>query len=154
MKCWKSAFRAQGSRLIIVALQVGAVKMYAAIVQALKKKERQGEIQFTTKLRPPHPWMRMFLIFLNLTLVMIKLRVLVLLSLLYRQFYYISLMTRPSCKVIWISCGCIFWWFFFLAMGDLAGLFSKTLWILPPQVKIIFLIFLDCYIFTLFYWTM
>jgi len=25
MKCWKSAFNAQGSRLIIAALQVGAV---------------------------------------------------------------------------------------------------------------------------------
>ncbi len=43
MKCWKSAFNAQGSRLIILALQVGAVKIYAAIVEALaylKKKER------------------------------------------------------------------------------------------------------------------
>ncbi len=29
MKCWKSAFNAQGWRLIIVALQVGAVKIYA-----------------------------------------------------------------------------------------------------------------------------
>ncbi len=49
MKCWKSAFNAQGSRWIIVALQVGAVKIYAATVEALKKKERQGETQFTTK---------------------------------------------------------------------------------------------------------
>jgi hypothetical protein len=32
-----------------VALQVGAVKIYAARVEALKKKERRGEIQFTTK---------------------------------------------------------------------------------------------------------
>ncbi len=46
MKCWKSAFNAQGSSLIIVALQV---KIYAATVEALKKKERQGETQFTTK---------------------------------------------------------------------------------------------------------
>jgi hypothetical protein len=46
MKCWKSAFNAQGSRLIIVPLQVGAVKIYAAtIVEALKKKERQGETE-------------------------------------------------------------------------------------------------------------
>jgi hypothetical protein len=46
MKCWKSAFSAQGSRLIIVTLQVGAVKKYAATVEALpylKKKERQGK---------------------------------------------------------------------------------------------------------------
>ncbi len=49
MKCRKSAFNAQGSRLIIAALQVGAVKTYVASVEALKKKERQGETQFTTK---------------------------------------------------------------------------------------------------------
>jgi hypothetical protein len=33
MKCSKSAINAQGSRLIIVALQVGAVKIYAATVE-------------------------------------------------------------------------------------------------------------------------
>jgi len=60
MKCWKSAFNAQGSKLIIVALQVGAVKIYAARVEALKKKERQGETHFTTKTGVPHPWMLMF----------------------------------------------------------------------------------------------
>ncbi len=38
MKCWKEAFNAQGSRPIIVALQVGAVKIYAATMKALKKK--------------------------------------------------------------------------------------------------------------------
>jgi hypothetical protein len=46
MKCSKSAFNAQGSRLIIVTLQVGAVKIYAATVEALaylKKKERKGK---------------------------------------------------------------------------------------------------------------
>jgi predicted oxidoreductase (fatty acid repression mutant protein) len=47
MKCWKSAFNAQGSRLVIVALQVGAMKIYAATVEALKKKQSQGA--FTTK---------------------------------------------------------------------------------------------------------
>jgi hypothetical protein len=36
MKCWKSAFNAQGSRLIIVALQLRAVEIYAEIVEALK----------------------------------------------------------------------------------------------------------------------
>ncbi len=51
----KSAFNAQGSRLIIVALQVGAVKIYVAIVEALNKKERQGESQFTTKTEVPPP---------------------------------------------------------------------------------------------------
>jgi len=45
MKCWKSAFNAQGSRIIIVALQVGAVKIYAATVKTtLKKKERPQKV--------------------------------------------------------------------------------------------------------------
>jgi hypothetical protein len=37
MKCWNSAFHAQGSRVIIVVVQVGAVKIYVAAVQALRK---------------------------------------------------------------------------------------------------------------------
>ncbi len=44
-----SAFHAQGSRVIIVVVQVGAVKIYVAAVEALRKKERQDETQFTTK---------------------------------------------------------------------------------------------------------
>jgi hypothetical protein len=51
MKCWKLAFNAQGSRLIIVALQVRAVKIY--VVTTLIKKERHGSPQ------KPHPWMLM-----------------------------------------------------------------------------------------------
>jgi hypothetical protein len=47
MKCWNSAFNAQGSRLIIVVVQVRAVKIYVVAVQALRKKESQDE---TTKL--------------------------------------------------------------------------------------------------------
>jgi len=50
IKCWNSAFNAQGSRLIIVVVQVGAVKIYVAAVEALRKKERQDETQFTTKI--------------------------------------------------------------------------------------------------------
>jgi hypothetical protein len=49
MKCWNSAFDPQGSRLIIVVVQLGAVKIYVAAVEALKRKERQDETQFTTK---------------------------------------------------------------------------------------------------------
>jgi hypothetical protein len=44
-KCWIWALDAQGSRGIIVAVQVGAVKIYVAEVEALRKKERQGETQ-------------------------------------------------------------------------------------------------------------
>jgi hypothetical protein len=40
MKCRNSAFNAQGSRVIIVVVQVGAVKIYVAGVEALRKKER------------------------------------------------------------------------------------------------------------------
>jgi hypothetical protein len=36
--------------VIIVIIQVGAVKIYAAAVFALRKKERQDETQFTTKI--------------------------------------------------------------------------------------------------------
>jgi len=41
-KCRISAFNAQGSRRITVAVQVGAVKIYVAAVEALrgKKKDR------------------------------------------------------------------------------------------------------------------
>jgi hypothetical protein len=52
MKCWYSAFNAQGSRLIIVVAQWGVVKIYVAAVEALGKKERQDKTQFTTKI----PW--------------------------------------------------------------------------------------------------
>jgi hypothetical protein len=37
-------------RLIIVVVQVGAVKIYVAGVEALKKKQRQDETQFITKI--------------------------------------------------------------------------------------------------------
>jgi hypothetical protein len=50
MKCWNSAFNAQGSRVIIVDVQVGAVKIYVAAVKALREKERGDETQFTTKI--------------------------------------------------------------------------------------------------------
>jgi len=51
MKCWYWAFNAQGSRPIPVVGQLGAVKIcVAAAVEALRKKERQDETQFTTKI--------------------------------------------------------------------------------------------------------
>jgi len=50
MKWWNSAFNAQGSRVIVVVIQVGAVKIYVAAVQSLREKERGDETQFTTKI--------------------------------------------------------------------------------------------------------
>ncbi len=45
MECWKSykvsAFIEQGSRPIIVVVQVGAVKTYVAAVEGLRNSERQ-----------------------------------------------------------------------------------------------------------------
>jgi len=35
-----SAFNAQGSRVIIVVVQIGAVKIYVAAVEALRKKRK------------------------------------------------------------------------------------------------------------------
>jgi hypothetical protein len=45
-----SSFNAQGSRVIVVVKQVGAVKIYVAVLEALRKKERQGKTQFITKI--------------------------------------------------------------------------------------------------------
>jgi hypothetical protein len=50
MKCRNSAFNAQGSRVTIVDVQVGAVKIYVAAAEALKKKERQDETQLTIQI--------------------------------------------------------------------------------------------------------
>jgi hypothetical protein len=50
MKCWNSAFNAQGSRVIIVVVQVGAVKIYVPAVQALRKEETLDETQFTIEI--------------------------------------------------------------------------------------------------------
>jgi hypothetical protein len=36
-----------GSRVIIIIVQVGVVKTYVAAVEALRKKERGDETQFT-----------------------------------------------------------------------------------------------------------
>jgi hypothetical protein len=46
----KLAFNTQGSRLIIVVVQEWTVKIYLAALEALMKKERQDETQFTTKI--------------------------------------------------------------------------------------------------------
>ncbi len=50
MKCWNSAFNAQGLRIIIVVVHLGALKIYVAVVEALRQKERQDETQFMTKI--------------------------------------------------------------------------------------------------------
>jgi predicted oxidoreductase (fatty acid repression mutant protein) len=40
MKGSNSAFNAQGSRVIILVVQAGAVKIYVAVAEALRKKEK------------------------------------------------------------------------------------------------------------------
>jgi hypothetical protein len=54
MKCLNSTFNAQGSVLIIVVVHVGAVNIYIAAVQALRKQE--NETQFTTKIGGKLVW--------------------------------------------------------------------------------------------------
>jgi hypothetical protein len=55
-KRWISAFNVQGLRGIIEAVQVGAVKIYVAAVEALRKIERRGETQeIDGFLGPPPP---------------------------------------------------------------------------------------------------
>ncbi len=49
MICWNSAFHVQGSRVIIVVVQAGALKICVAAVEVLRKNERGDETQFTTK---------------------------------------------------------------------------------------------------------
>jgi hypothetical protein len=56
MNCWNSTFNAQGSRVIIVVVQVRAVKIYVAALEALRKNERQDETQFTTKIGGKTIW--------------------------------------------------------------------------------------------------
>jgi len=43
MKYWYLTFNAQGLRLIIIVVQLGVVKMYVVIMEALRKKEKQDE---------------------------------------------------------------------------------------------------------------
>jgi hypothetical protein len=55
MKCWNSAFYPQGSTVVtvvkvVVVVQVGTVKIYVAPVEALRKKDRGEETQFTTQM--------------------------------------------------------------------------------------------------------
>jgi hypothetical protein len=49
MKCWNSTFNAQGSRVTIVVVHVGAAKIYVAAVEALRKKEGGGSKQDETQ---------------------------------------------------------------------------------------------------------
>jgi len=53
MKCWNLAFNGQGSRVIV---QVGAVKIYVAALEALKKKEKGNVTEFTTKIGGKTSW--------------------------------------------------------------------------------------------------
>ncbi len=50
MKLCNSAFNAEGSRVFIIVVQVGAAKIYGASVEALRKMKRQDGTQFTTKI--------------------------------------------------------------------------------------------------------
>jgi hypothetical protein len=46
MKCWNSAFPVQGSRVIIVVVQVGAMKIYMAAVAHEKRKTGGNSVYY------------------------------------------------------------------------------------------------------------
>jgi len=50
MKCWNSAFNAQGSRVITVVVWGTSENICSSSVEELRKKERQDETKFTTKI--------------------------------------------------------------------------------------------------------
>jgi hypothetical protein len=56
-------FRAQVSRVIIVVVQVGAVKIYVPAVEALMKKERGDETQFIAKIGGKLVWVPIILFY-------------------------------------------------------------------------------------------
>jgi hypothetical protein len=56
MKCWNLAFNAQGSRVIISVVQVGAVKLYVVAVEALKKKKDRIKLSLLPKLLEKLVW--------------------------------------------------------------------------------------------------
>ncbi len=61
MKCWNSAFNAQGSRGTTVAVRVGVVKIYVAAVEALRKKKSVLMVfSVSPCLSFSPPWMLMY----------------------------------------------------------------------------------------------
>jgi len=58
MKCWNSTFSPQGSRIIIIVVQIRVVKICVATMEAIKKNEKK---------KPFHP-------LLPLLVVLIKVR--------------------------------------------------------------------------------
>jgi hypothetical protein len=56
MKCWNSASNAQGSRVTIVVIQVGAVKIYVRAVDALGKRKHRMKLSLWPKLVEKLVW--------------------------------------------------------------------------------------------------
>jgi hypothetical protein len=57
MKCWNLSFNAQGSRLIIVVVQVRPVKKYvAAVGKRSRKREDRMKLSLTSKLEEKLVW--------------------------------------------------------------------------------------------------
>jgi hypothetical protein len=50
MKCSYSTFSAQRSRLIIIVVQLGGVKIYVAAVEALRKRKDRMQLSLPPKL--------------------------------------------------------------------------------------------------------
>jgi hypothetical protein len=122
MKCWNSAFNAGGSRLVIVVVQLEAVKLYVAAVEAPRKKETQDETQFTTKIDGfwsfIPPWMLIYFFagfFFSLTLWMTKLRVVVLCFAYFTDNSNVLKIVYMKTSTIWV----LFEWGILQIMGEL-----------------------------------
>jgi hypothetical protein len=50
MKYWNSALNTQGSRVLIVVVQEGAVKIYVVAVEERRKNDRQDETRIITRI--------------------------------------------------------------------------------------------------------
>jgi len=94
--CWISAINARGFRGIIVSVQLGAVKIYVAAVEAL----RTDFLWWFSQFQPPLNANVLFgTFFLNLTLCMTNLRVLVLAFPDFTDIFNIWHPSRPDVRL-------------------------------------------------------
>jgi hypothetical protein len=124
---------AQGSRVIVVVLEVGAVKTYVAWMRELGKKERQDETHITITIKgfQPHSMLVYFFasFFFCFTLFMTKLTILVLCFPYFKDNSNISTTFKWWWKQIlnWSAIGNI--WTTFANLGSPWELDGNTMWI-------------------------
>jgi hypothetical protein len=113
MKCWNSAFNTQGlGAIIIVVVQVGAVKIYVPAMQwrrSRKMKDRM-KLSLRPKLEEKLDWVPVIL-FSKIFIPSYSFDALLcwnwLFSRLYRQVLYMSLSLSLSLSLSWVASTCI-----------------------------------------------